>query len=85
MLVMEGLKRVNATSASEPTKQGITTEYDKEKYLQVALDAAETVLAPFGFNRRLLGDGSARVTDWKKALRRELRQSIALEAELGST
>ena len=78
------LKRVRAVPASELAEKEII-EYDKEKYLQLVLDAAETVLAPFGFNRRLLGDGSARVTDWKEALRRELRQSIALEAELGST
>jgi DNA polymerase elongation subunit (family B) len=77
------LKRVRAVPASELAEQEII-EYDKEKYLQLVLDAAETVLAPFGFNRRLLGDGSARVTDWKEALRRELQQSVALEAELGS-
>ena len=65
---------------AEHTEQAITTEYDKEKYLQLVLDAAETILLPFGFDRRILGgDGSARLTDWKEVFRKEREQFIAME------
>jgi len=77
------LLRVRAISGSE-SNQEIPTEYDRDKYLELLLDAAETILAPFGFQRRLLGDGSARVTDWRKELRKEREQSIGLETDMAS-
>ena len=33
-----------------------TPDYDKEKYKEMLLDAAETVLGYFGFDRTLYGD-----------------------------
>ena len=34
---------------------GRTLNYDKEKYREVTLDAAETVLGTFGFDRTVMG------------------------------
>ena len=73
------MQRVRAIPTSEPMEQAV--EYDREKYLQLVLDATETVLAPFGFDRRLLGDGSARITDWREVLRKEREQCIEVETE----
>jgi hypothetical protein len=75
------LQRVRASTTAEPTQQAITTEYDNEKYLQLVLDA-EAILAPFGFDRRVSDNGSARTTDWKEVLRKEYEQCIAMETGL---
>jgi hypothetical protein len=39
-------------------KQGREQFYDKEKYREMLLEAAETVLGYFGFDRTLFGDTS---------------------------
>ena len=38
-----------------PAKLISSKEYDKEKYLEVLLDSAESVLSIFGFSRSLIG------------------------------
>jgi hypothetical protein len=38
-----------------PAKLITSQSYDREKYLEMMLDAAEAVLAVFGFNRSMLG------------------------------
>jgi hypothetical protein len=40
------------------------------------------MLAPFGFDRKLLGNGKARITDWKEELRKEREESIGTEVGL---
>jgi DNA polymerase elongation subunit (family B) len=82
------LRRIKAIDASENDDHNhqqseLAVQYDREKYLQLLLDAAETVLAPFGFDRKLLGDGNARITDWREELRKEREISLQLEREGG--
>ena len=43
----------NVVQATEPL-----LEYDKEKYREMILDAAETVLGMFGFDRTVYYDGA---------------------------
>jgi hypothetical protein len=43
--------------------------YDKEKYREMLIEAAETVLGYFGFDRNAYGDHiSKRNRDWRRAL-----------------
>lgn len=72
------MQRVRAiyTSQNSIDDSDLPKEYDRDKYLQLLLDAAETVLAPFGFDRRLLGDGKGRITDWRKELSIERMETI---------
>jgi len=37
-------------------KKSRALNYDKEKYIEMTLDAAETVLGTFGFDRTMYGD-----------------------------
>ena len=39
-------------------------DYDKEKYWEVLLEAAETVLGYFGFDRTLYGDSQKKIKKW---------------------
>jgi hypothetical protein len=53
------------------------TNYDKEKYRELILDAAEIVLGYFGFNRNLYSDKkniSKRKWWWLEELRQETRK-----------
>jgi hypothetical protein len=57
-------------------------EYDKEKYKEMLLDAAETVLGYFGFDRTLYGGTkniSKRKWWWLEELRQEREKDIKLE------
>jgi len=59
-------------------KQG--EEYDKEKYRDMILDAAETVLGYFGFDRTAFGDTvKRRNRKWWYALREERNRDIENE------
>ena len=40
-------------------------EYDREKYKEMLLDAAETVLGIFGFDRTLFGNQRTRNGGWR--------------------
>jgi hypothetical protein len=52
--------------------EGREQEYDKEKYRDMLLDAAETVLGCFGFSRTLYGDSSrSRNMKWWHHLKEE--------------
>jgi DNA polymerase elongation subunit (family B) len=44
--------------------KGRSLNYDKEKYREMILDAAETVLGPFGFERTVYGDSKKRKGKW---------------------
>ena len=57
--------------------------YDKEKYADMLLDVAETILGPFGFSRHQLG-GRARMRSYLEELRLErARQSLLELREIG--
>jgi hypothetical protein len=58
-------------------------DYDKEKYKEMILDAAETVLGYFGFDRALYGNKrnllSGRKWRWFEELRQERERDINIE------
>src|SRR5918999_5710788 len=57
-------------------------DYDKEKYKEMVLDAAETVLGYFGFDRALYGtkkNMSKRKWRWFEELRQERERDINIE------
>jgi DNA polymerase-2 len=59
-------------------------DYDKEKYRDMLLDAAETVLGCFGFSRTLYGDSSrGRNRKWWHTLRDERTKDIETEKSIG--
>jgi hypothetical protein len=45
--------------------------YDKEKYRDMLLEAAETVLSIFGFNRLVYGDAPKKYKKWWQRLNEE--------------
>ena len=57
-------------------------DYDKEKYREMILDAAETVLGYFGFDRMIYGNKKnigARKWKWLQDLREEREKDINVE------
>jgi hypothetical protein len=57
-------------------------EYDKEKYKEMLLDAAETVLGYFGFDRTAYGIGKnmrSRKWRWLQGLKQERERDIKAE------
>jgi hypothetical protein len=61
---------------------GRKLDYDKEKYKEMILDAAETVLGYFGFDRALHGNkGNISVRKWRwfEELRQERERDINIE------
>ena len=59
-----------------------TVNYDKEKYKEMLLDAAETVLAYFGFDRTVYGNKKntgARKWRWLNELKQERERDIGAE------
>jgi DNA polymerase elongation subunit (family B) len=57
-------------------------DYDKEKYKEMILDAAETVLGYFGFDRNIYGDKrntGSRKCRWLQELKKEREQDIKTE------
>jgi len=60
--------------------KGKVYDYDKEKYREMLLESAETVLGYFGFDRNAYGDHiSKRNRDWWRALRFECQIDIDIE------
>jgi predicted secreted acid phosphatase len=53
--------------------------YDKEKYREMILDAAETVLGTFGFDRTMYGDSKKRKGKWWQELIHEREKDIRTE------
>jgi DNA polymerase elongation subunit (family B) len=61
-------------------KQGKEQKYDKEKYRDMLLEAAETVLGYFGFDRTAFGDiAQKRNRKWWYALSEERNRDIEKE------
>jgi DNA polymerase elongation subunit (family B) len=60
----------------------VNLDYDKEKYKEMILDAAETVLEHFGFDRAVYGikkNMSKRKRRWFEELRQERERDIRIE------
>jgi DNA polymerase elongation subunit (family B) len=62
-----------------PAKLISEENYDKEKYLEMLLDSAESVLAVFGFNRSLYGlDNSKKSCRWWNELDEQHKKEIEI-------
>jgi DNA polymerase elongation subunit (family B) len=59
-----------------PAKLVSCENYDREKYLEMLLDAAEAVLAIFGFNRFLYGFDSKKTYHWWNELYEQRKKDI---------
>ena len=74
------LRRVTPVGFIE---EGTEEIYDKEKYREMLLEAAETVLGYFGFDRTLYGDaGRRKGRKWWHTLRYEHSKDIETERSL---
>jgi predicted secreted acid phosphatase len=67
------LLRIAALDSEDESK---TPNYDKEKYREMILDAAETVLGTFGFERTVYGDSKRRKRKWWQELVQERKQRL---------
>jgi DNA polymerase elongation subunit (family B) len=59
-----------------PAKLISSKEYDKEKYLEMLLDSAESVLTVFGFNRSLFGFDKKKNHHWWNEIYRQREKDI---------
>ena len=69
------LRRVTPVEFIEEGREQV---YDKEKYREMLLEAAETVLGYFGFDRTLIGDRSKN-RKWWHQLREQRQRDIDIE------
>ena len=70
----------------EHEKEDTVTSYDKEKYRELLLDAAETVLGYFGFNANIYSrsgnsEKNNKQRKWWDELREERRKDIEAERQ----
>jgi hypothetical protein len=74
---------VESTHESRMVETNTAFSYDKEKYREMLLDAAETVLGYFGFDRTAHGNkkssATARKWRWLHELREERERDIRTE------
>jgi DNA polymerase elongation subunit (family B) len=59
-----------------PAKLISSNEYDKEKYLEMLLDSAESILSIFGFNRSLFGFDKKKTSHWWDELYKQRESDI---------
>jgi DNA polymerase elongation subunit (family B) len=59
-----------------PAKLISSNEYDKEKYLEMLLDSAESILSIFGFNRSLFGFDKKKTRHWWDELYKQRESDI---------
>jgi DNA polymerase elongation subunit (family B) len=81
------LRRVVSIDSSISKKKE-KLDYDKEKYKEMILDAAETILGYFGFDRSLYGNRkniSLRKWRWFEELRHERERDINIEMSENAT
>jgi len=60
-------------------EEGIEQVYDKDKYREMLLEAAETVLGYFGFDKTLFGVTSRSKRKWWHQLREQRQKDIDIE------
>jgi DNA polymerase elongation subunit (family B) len=68
--------------AVENTKAGFLAQYDKKKYREMILDAAETILGSFGFDRTVYSNNTKKKKGrrkWYDELREERTRDIQTE------
>ncbi len=68
---------LNRVVTAETSGNNFGLEYDREKYQEMLLDAAETVLGIFGFERTLYG--KSRDKKWWIELRRNRMKDVEAE------
>ena len=76
------LCRVVPVENTYPCNTEVAFSYDKEKYREMILDAAETVLGYFGFDRTVYGNKKNSATRkwwWLEELRQEREKDIRIE------
>ena len=76
------LCRVAPVDSTQERNTEDTINYDKEKYKEMLLDAAETVLAYFGFDRTVYGNKKnigTRKWRWLNELKQEREKDIGVE------
>jgi predicted secreted acid phosphatase len=76
------LLRIAALDSQEESK---TLNYDNEKYREMILDAAETVLGTSGFERTVYRDSKKRRGKWWQELVQERKKDIETEMTSGIT
>ena len=59
-------------------------DYDKEKYREMLLEAAESILGYFGFDRTLYGERK-KSRKWWHELRQDRRKDIQIERGVSGT
>jgi DNA polymerase elongation subunit (family B) len=69
---------LNRVVTAEASDNNFGIEYDREKYKEMLLDAAETVLGIFGFDRTLFGKPKDK--KWWMELRRNKMNDVQAEA-----
>jgi DNA polymerase elongation subunit (family B) len=81
VIPLEILQKVGA-KGKDNKENGKTLNYDREKYREMILDAAETVLGYFGFNRTVYGNpinNRKKKKKWYDELREERTKDIQAE------
>ena len=76
------LCRVVPVENTYPCNTEVAFSYDKQKYREMILDAAETVLGYFGFDRTVYGSKKstgARKWRWLQELKQETEKDIRTE------
>ena len=78
--MLHGCGSLQSSPKDDPVEfieEGRDQVYDKEKYREMLLEAAETVLGYFGFDRMLFGDMSrSKNRKWWHQLRGERQKDI---------
>jgi DNA polymerase elongation subunit (family B) len=72
---------LEAAHQGDDNNKSKTLNYDKEKYREMILDAAETVLGTFGFDRTMYGDSKKRKGKWWQELIHEREKDIQTERD----
>jgi hypothetical protein len=73
------IEALETAHQEDDNNKGRTLNYDKEKYREMILDSAETVLGIFGFDRPVYGDSKKRRGKWSQELIHEREKDIQTE------
>jgi len=73
------IEALHTAQQGDDNNKSKTLNYDNEKYRKKILDAVETVLGTFGFDRTVYGDSKKRKGKWWQELIQERRRDIQIE------